>query len=243
MSKELPTISLHVGTRTCCDAVVITIFVVCIRGGKKMAIRWISLTQSENNLQTPKGAKKVSSPSKHEIDLHFACETLKSLRAVLRALFVFKTDSEAFINFSARTKSGLSDAGLDAIHWIAVEKMLNFDLAGSDLRGMREPIILCDFCVAVFGFARAPFCPLAADIDCGISFRIISSFNSSGIDINFNFKTFRFRTLFTTKVPSCMNCSKSSFSNAVISCEMAKYWLNAERFRKSHSLLLLSSSN
>ena len=24
-----------------------------------MAIRWISLTQSENNLQTPKGAKKA----------------------------------------------------------------------------------------------------------------------------------------------------------------------------------------
>lgn len=53
------------------------------------------------------------------------------------ALFKLIEDSEAFINFSASARSGLSEPGREEIHCTAFEKMLNLEFAEIDFRGVK----------------------------------------------------------------------------------------------------------
>lgn len=182
--------------------------------------------------------------SMENLILRLAWEILKSLfasRRLLDVLFKLIVDSEAFISFSARARSGLSEPGRVAIHWIVVEKILNFDLEATDLRfGVHAPRGPCDglaFCL----LTRVDFCMRDSEIDDGDSFWIASSLSSWGSVLYLSFKIFRFRMLLTSNVPLCMNCANNSFSKVVISWEIAKYWLKADRFKKLRSELSSSS--
>lgn len=173
---------------------------------------------------------------------HLAWDILKSplTSRALRLLFRLSVDAEAFISFSAKARSVFCEPGRLLIHWTAVERMLNFDFEENDFRGVKALTRPWDD--LDFGLRRlAALCIRDNDVDCGTSFRMISSFSSWGSDANFNFRMFFFRLLLTTNVPSCRYFANSSFSNVVISQEMAVYWLKADRFRKLRSELSSSS--
>lgn len=123
------------------------------------------------------------------------------------------------------------------IHWIAFANTLNFDFEDTDFLGF-------EVCVAFGGqFLSLKFLWIfESDVELFCFFFFV---NSSGSFKYFNFKIFRFKTLFTMKVPSLRNFEKARFSNEPISREMAKYWSNPDRFNalfSSSSIYLKAKS-